>query len=755
MEKVFNRRKSEIETGRMVAHHDEIIDDGAGTETRLLERRKQLREENRREKVSEELSNTMRKQSGSNVVDRLVGIVSGNQTKVVLSQHVQSNRSQANRETGDTTKTLRKHTSIDEFLGRLQPQNREPQLARSTRSTVAAGGAAISKDDSFSLDEELTEELRYSKLHGLGTRWKKAMIYPKMGKKKTTVDFDDLERLDDGQFLNDNLIGFYLRYLECNLEKERPDIAKKVYWFNTYFFASLTQTARGKRGINYEAVRKWTRTIDLFSHDYAVVPINESAHWYVALICNLRGLDRMPEVGGGDGSSSPPFEGFDGAEDVESVPEQSILQSAGFIDPSREAQELENPEARARESFAELKLGDKDATGDQDKNTAVRSENEMSNDGKVVTVPTSEVEPSGTSSEPKNDNDTIAVQVPDAQKTPAPQKKGKRKPAPSPRTFTPAQPAIITLDSLGLAHSPTVRTLKDYLHEEMKDKRGLMDWEDHQMKGITAKQIPLQNNYCDCGLFLLGYMDKFAENPRDFVTKLLQRGYDEKKDWPKLIPNEMRTNIRELVQDLHAEQEGEKIADKRKGPVKASAPISTEEQATQPSPPQTTEKQASDKAENTQPSGANGVQRGTPATREEALQSALPLDAPDPTPSKISRVLANSLFQHNPVEHPEPIVDTAPDLPSIVLDSQEEPMTAPTATTYTIQDEDDDSQAQPPEEAVMEIPDTPPRAQTRGKPTPEPEIPKISASPRRGRRPKDAMKSPVQQMRDVITIADN
>jgi len=757
MEKIFEKRLAELNTNRRAAH-DEIIDDGP--EMQNYERSKQLRGESSPEKLQEELGDTMPKQVGSNTIDRLTGrpsCISGEPVKTVLSP---LSRSQPNTESREPAKVSRRQTNIDALLHRVSDQRRDSYPARSTRSTVAADGVAIDKDDPTSYTEELPEELRYSNTHGLGTRWKKALIYPTTGKKKTTVEFDDLERLDDGQFLNDNLIGFYLRHLECNLEEKMPEMAKKVYWFNTYFFASLNQTARGKRGINYEAVRKWTRFIDIFAYDYAVVPINESAHWYVAIICNLRALNRMPEIGGGDGCSSPPFESFDAAEDVESVPEQSSLQSAGFVDPGKEIDELENHLARGtRESFAELRLEDRNTAGNQD--TAVQSEDEVLDDGKVVLVPSSQVELSSTPPESKYDRDTSIVQAPIAAKTPASQKKGKRKPVQSPRPFDPGQPAIITLDSLGLAHSPTVRALKDYLHAEMQDKRGGMEWEDQQMKGITAKQIPLQNNYCDCGLFLLGYIDKFVENPKDFVTKLLQRGYDEKKDWPNLNPSAMRSDIRGLVQGLHAEQEGERVASKKKSPVKNIAPIPIEEQETQFSLQSVAEKHALANAISTDRSpripeyaetpGPDHIEHTAPTTREEALQTALRIDVPDPTPSKIP---INELPQHNPARHAEPIADAAPDLGPIVLDSQEEP-TAPAGTTvHTFQDDDGVPQMYL-AEAVMEIPDTPPRPKTRGKPTPDPELPRVVASPTRGKKAREAMKSTVQQNREVITIADN
>ena len=758
MDRIFEKRKSELQA-RQSAARDEIEDDD--DDIQLLERRIRLREKKSSEKLQGEPGNTKQKRSGSNVIDGLVGTssrVSGEQTETVLPQKSRPQWFQSNTESNQTTNTTRKHTDIDEMLRRINPQGRDSRLTRATRSIVATGGAAVQQDDPFSVDDELPEELRYSKLHGLGKPWKKALIYPKTGKKKTSVEFGDLERLDDGQFLNDNLIGFYLRYLECHLEQRRPDIAKKVYWFNTYFFASLTQTARGKRGVNYEAVRKWTRTIDIFTYDYAVVPINESAHWYVAIICNLRALNRMPEVGGGDGPSFPPYERLEGAEDVESVPEHNPLQSAGFIDASKEGDELENPEDKgARESFAGLQLEDRDPAGNEDERAAAHSEDELLDDGKVVNVPSSQVQLSGTPPEPRTDKDTIVAQASITANTPTPQRGRKRKSMPPLRSFNPGQPAIITLDSLGLAHSPTVRALKDYLHSEMEDKRGGMQWEDSQMKGITAKQIPLQNNYCDCGLFLLGYMDKFVEGPKDFVTKLLRREYDEKKDWPNLNPSAMRTNIRELVQDLHAEQEGERLAVKRKSPVKASAGSSTEEQATN-SPQKEAEEQFLSNAkiidavsklqDQAGISGADEVPGTVQATREEALQTALRFDAPDHTSSKLS------VDEHplpGSAKHPEPYV---PDLPPIVLDSQEEPTVAATATIHTIQDDDDEPHAKL-VEPVMEIPDTPPRPKTRGKPTPDPEPPKITASPARGRKPEEAMKFSAQQNRDVITIADS
>ncbi|KAJ5223699.1 hypothetical protein N7468_008241 [Penicillium chermesinum] len=104
------------------------------------------------------------------------------------------------------------------------------------------------------------------------------------------VDVDDRDRLREDEFLNDNLIAFYMRFLQDHLERTNPEVAKKVYFFNTYFFEALTKSPKNERGINYNAVAKWTRGVDLFSYDYVVVPINQNAHWYIAIICNLPSL---------------------------------------------------------------------------------------------------------------------------------------------------------------------------------------------------------------------------------------------------------------------------------------------------------------------------------------------------------------------------------------------------------------------------------------------------------------------------------
>ncbi|EPE34126.1 Cysteine proteinase [Glarea lozoyensis ATCC 20868] len=126
-------------------------------------------------------------------------------------------------------------------------------------------------------------------------QWKDNIFYQGRHKARATVQKDDVERLDEGIFLNDNLIEFYLRWLENSLEQKSPQLSKRVYLHNTFFFKRLTQNGRG-REIDYNAVERWTNKVDLLSYDYIIVPIHENSHWYLAIICNASNLLAEKEI---------------------------------------------------------------------------------------------------------------------------------------------------------------------------------------------------------------------------------------------------------------------------------------------------------------------------------------------------------------------------------------------------------------------------------------------------------------------------
>ena len=594
------------------------------------------------------------------------------------------------------------HTAESGVAKRLK---KEKLLKKSPTNPHATRSAVPRSKLSPSPFEGLTPELRYSRTHNLGPRWPKPLIYPKVGKKKTTVEYVDLERLDEGEYLNDNLIEFYLRFLEQQLEQRNPDLAKRIYFFNTYFFASLTNTPRGKRGINYEAVQKWTRSVDLFQYDYVVVPINESAHWYVAIICNLPSINR-PDVATNDDASEfrnvAQITDFDVSDDRSASPLQQVSPGTVREDVFTSLEmELEKPnEQDTRDSFAEMNLDDgmdKPSHGPEDTGNLRQGMRTGGIDEAERSVVAQDyenmdmVEPSADANGDitVQDKETLeqASEVPELPlKAPVSVRRGKRKSLPPQKISHPDQPTIITFDSLGLAHAPTVRNLKDYLHEEGKTKRDGMEWEDMQIKGMTAKQIPHQDNFCDCGLFLLGYVAKFLEDPRDFISRTLRKEIDEEKDWPKMVPSELRSNIRELIMDLH----GEQMDEKRDIAIKAGKYKGNRQQAPAPAPaPTTTDttqpgKKAADVGDaalSTAPGNRVKPTLSIEPTKDDTLESAVMVGegnhsaSPGMLPSKPATVSEAQV-------HPETIHEIravtlgSKDSSPIVLDSQSQGQTA-------------------------------------------------------------------------------
>ena len=412
---------------------------------------------------------------------------------------------------------------------------------------------------------------------GWGDKWKSSIVYPRVGKEKATVDKQDIERLDEGQFLNDNLIEFYIRWLESHLVQENPDLAKRIYFHNTFFYNRLITNTRGKKGINYEAVERWTSKIDLLSYDYIVVPVNENYHWYVAIICNA---PRLLNLESGTKAQSPTRE--DGA-----IEEGSITDTRKENRSSTSALASTSPVGDSDEPgilIEEISLRDETDDKCRNKSQADVSSLLTANDsGEDIQPNTSNREndpEKALSSDPVSG--VVDLAAAPLQKE-ASSKKTKRKSHPAPRKYNPCEPRIITLDSLGLKHSPTCTNLKEYLIAEIKSKRGI-DIPQPGSLGMTATSIPEQDNFCDCGLFLLSYIEMFLKQPEKFIHGILQL-QDVKKlfsPWPRA--SEMRESMRKLLLDLQAQQVAEELRgqETRKTKRKKGQPLEHVQQANTP-----------------------------------------------------------------------------------------------------------------------------------------------------------------------------
>jgi sentrin-specific protease 7 len=350
---------------------------------------------------------------------------------------------------------------------------------------------------------------------GWEKKWHRSLVWPPTGKNRATVDKDDIQRLDEGEFLNDNIISFYLRYLQDQLEKEQPEVLKKVYIFSTFFFEKL-RSNRGK--INYDGVKAWTTRVELLSYEFIVVPVNENAHWYLAIIYNAPRL--LQEV----------------KAETKNKKQSSSPQDAIIVEDNDPVMDLVgNPPAGRNSSIVSIDVA------------VTRS----------------------TRSRAINDSNSSLVGDKHTANIVTPGKTSKRKSTGGNQKFSTDDPKIITLDSLGSSHPPTCRCLKDYLVEEAKHKKGF------EIAGVpggmTARGIPMQDNFCDCGVYVLGYMENFLKDPDEAVRRLLHK---EDTEWEINAP-EIRAKVRDLLfecqekQNERLEKEKEMKRQRRatKGPV--------------------------------------------------------------------------------------------------------------------------------------------------------------------------------------------
>ncbi|KAL4742105.1 hypothetical protein BDV11DRAFT_181571 [Aspergillus similis] len=394
-------------------------------------------------------------------------------------------------------------------------------MSRQTLTTL------VCDDDDNDHEEEYTPQPTL----GVEQKWDRPLVYPRFGKKKAEVNALDLRRLAPHEFLNDNIIGFYIRFLEDHLQRCRPEAAQRVYFFNSYFFATLTKSPKGLK-INYEGVAKWTRNVDIFSYDYIVVPINENAHWYMAIICNLPYLEGISE-------EEKPWASESRAE-VEEVPETPEPQPENGASTTLQSIKEET----ARQSLASMSLLDK-----QGPQAEASKSGEDEWPEREVYPDAARAKLTDSSSQPQPDSQKDS----EASGTPKKSRKAKKNRSYGVKYST-CQPIIITFDSLDLSRSGTISILREYLFAEAKSKRGI-EIDKSLVKGMTAKEIPHQPNFSDCGLYLLAYAEKFVQDPDSFVRKLLRKEMRKEEDWPPLKSGLLRTRLRGFMELLYTEQE--------------------------------------------------------------------------------------------------------------------------------------------------------------------------------------------------------
>ncbi|NXT79347.1 SENP7 protease, partial [Zapornia atra] len=373
----------------------------------------------------------------------------------------------------------------------------EPAVQESNPKVARPSYALANKQNSgcysISLSSPLNEEWKEVRETGAV---KNLIVYPPPpAKGGLGVTSEDLECLEYGEFLNDVIIDFYLKYLL--LEKVPKHLADRTHIFSSFFYKCLTRTEKNSEGDlkvsaaqrRHRRVRTWTRHINIFNKDHIFVPVNEESHWYIAVIC-------FPWL------EEAVYEECPHQNSLYQQPQQSPLQS-----------ENENTRTGSLLAFASY-CNDED---EMDTTTSLFSEggSENATSASVLDAGISKISLS---------NSTRQI--------------CKR-------------PCILILDSLKAGSvQKTVQVLREYLEVEWEAKR-----KTHREFNSTTMidlypRVPKQDNSSDCGVYLLQYVESFFQNP---IVNFEQPLHLEK--WfPRQLIRSKREEIRDLILQLHFQQ---------------------------------------------------------------------------------------------------------------------------------------------------------------------------------------------------------
>ncbi|XP_077366072.1 sentrin-specific protease 6 [Festucalex cinctus] len=371
----------------------------------------------------------------------------------------------------------------------------------------------------------------------------KLMVYPPPpAKGGILVTNEDLHCLIDGEFLNDVIIDFYLKYLV--LEKLKKEDAQRIHVFSSFFYKRLTQREKGSvpdRSNNlpihkrkHNRVKTWTRHVDLFDKDFVFVPINESAHWYLAVVCfpgMEPALDELPDH---CRPLSPDTDVLDGPPPRDPTPPGDPSPQDALSEqrvPSRDSAAATRGQAELHyaSELQKIRMHYAHEDGALTSDEQSSSQDELSDDGGAPAEDASASDASASASDASSSWAWKANRC--------------------------KQPCILIMDSLrGPARSTVVRTLREYLEVEWEVRKGSQRaFGKDVMKG-SSPRVPQQDNFSDCGVYILQYVESFFENP---ITNF-QLPLNLSEWFPQQRMKSKRQEITELILSIQTRQEADK-----------------------------------------------------------------------------------------------------------------------------------------------------------------------------------------------------
>ncbi|NXQ87830.1 SENP6 protease, partial [Nyctibius grandis] len=440
----------------------------------------------------------------------------------------------------------------------------------------------------------------------------KLIVYPPPpAKGGISVTNEDLHCLNEGEFLNDVIIDFYLKYLV--LEKLKKEDADRIHVFSSFFYKRLNQ--RERRNIHetsnlsiqqkrHGRVKTWTRHVDIFEKDFIFVPLNEAAHWFLAVIC-FPGLEKpkyepnphyhenaatQTKSSSSDGECNTPSP-LPNELDAQNSPSKSTAKktltkkyNTALIDPNTETEDSESSccrsPCRGKSAFKRLNQIDSDVEEPNTVESAChkldhRTLDENGIQGEFTTASQSidglhkirlnYSEDSADSSKLNEDELIDFSEDQDNQEDSSDDgglvddncnsEMGQWHLKPT----ICKQPCILLMDSLrGPSRSNVVKTLREYLEVEWEVRKGnKRSFSKEVMKGSNPK-VPQQNNFSDCGVYILQYVESFFENPiLNFELPM------NLTDWfPRPRMKTKREEIQKIILKLQEQQNKEKKGQK-------------------------------------------------------------------------------------------------------------------------------------------------------------------------------------------------
>ncbi|XP_036246733.1 sentrin-specific protease 7 isoform X2 [Molothrus ater] len=369
----------------------------------------------------------------------------------------------------------------------------EPVIQESKLKVIRPSYALANKQNSgcycISLSSALNEE--WKEVREMGAV-KNLIVYPPPpAKGGLGVTREDLECLEYGEFLNDVIIDFYLKYLL--LEKAPKHIADRTHIFSSFFYKCLTRTEKNSEGDvkvsvaqrRHRRVRTWTRHINIFNKDYIFVPVNEESHWYMAVICFPWLEEAVYEECPQQNSPSP-------------RPRQSPLE----------------PQSESTRAGSVLCRDEEEGHGSR--SLFSKGHNEIAASASVLYSAISKISLS-------NSKKQICK-----------------------------RPCILILDSLkACSVQKTVQVLREYLEVEWEAKRKTHREFSKSTMIDLCPRVPKQDNSSDCGVYLLQYVESFFQNPIvNFEQPLHLENW-----FPRQLIRNKREEIRDLILQLHFQQQ--------------------------------------------------------------------------------------------------------------------------------------------------------------------------------------------------------